>query len=134
MRRSSDPLWEINFRRLMAIGKLMDDEDCDFLDEVASEGVSLGVDEEMPGVPSVFEEKLNKWAREFVDEGIRQVWSENYSSAEGGKLDIWRQVDEEVAKGTIRSFQKRKLTEVWRPASSSRSWGSTEETEGAAHS
>ena len=99
-RRDTDRISEINFRRLRAMAKMVNDEDCDFLEEMASEGVSLGVDEVMPRVPKIFEEKV-KWAREFTEEDLKQVWSDNYSSAEEGKVDIWRQVDEEVEKGTI---------------------------------
>ena len=99
-RRKSDRISEINFRRLQTMASVLGDEDHEFLSGVAELGVSLGVDEEMPRAPAVFEEKT-KWAREFTKEDLRQVWAENYSSAEEGKRDIWRQVDEEVEKGTI---------------------------------
>ena len=85
---------EINFRRLRCLGRALGGEDCD------EKGAALGVDEEMPRIPRVFEEKL-KWAREFTEEDLRQVWADNYASAEDGKEDVWRQVDEEVAKGTM---------------------------------
>ena len=99
-RKASDREVEINFRRLRSLAKLTGDEDFDFLTEMAATGVAIGVDETMPRVPAVFEEKL-KWAREFTEEELRPIWADNYTSAEEGKKDIWRQVDEEVAKGTI---------------------------------
>ena len=109
VRRKEDRTSEINFRRLRCVGRALGDEDCEFLEEVAAEGVSLGVDEELPRVPGVFEEKL-KWAREFTEEDLRQVWAENYSSAEECKEDIWRQVDEEVKKGTIVRLSEEEAT------------------------
>ena len=109
-RRGGDRTSEINFRRLRSIGRALGDEDCEFLEEIAADGVSLGVDEEMPRVPGVFEEKL-KWAREFTEEDLRQVWAENYSSAEECKEDIWRQVDEEVASGTIMRLSEEEAKE-----------------------
>ena len=100
VRMTGDRALEINFRRLRCIGRALGDEDCEFLGEMAAEGVSLGVDEEMPRAPSVFEEKLT-WARELTEEDLRQVLAENYASAEDGKEDIWRQVGEEIEKGTM---------------------------------
>ena len=111
-RRKEDRTSEINFRRLRCIGRALEDEDCEFLEEIAAEGVALGVDEEMPRVPGVFEEKL-KWAREFTEEDLRQVWAENYSSAEESKEDIWRQVDEEVAAGTIVRLSEEEAAEMF---------------------
>ena len=99
-RKEGDRISEIHFRRLMAMAELTGDEDFKYLDEMASKGVPLGADEMLPRVPEVFEEKT-KWAREFTEEEMVQVWSENCDSAEAGKMDIWRQVDEEVEKGTI---------------------------------
>ena len=99
-RRVTDRDSEINFRRIAAVGKILDGEDWEYLLPMAEEGVPLGVDEEMPRTPEVFEEKL-KWAREFTEEELVQVWADNYESAEEGKKDIWRQVDEEVKRGAI---------------------------------
>ena len=55
----------------------------------------------MPRTPKVFEEKV-KWPRELVEESMKEIWAENYESAEAGKEDIYRQVDEELARGTIK--------------------------------
>ena len=111
-RRAGDRGSEINFRRLLAVAKSMDDEDYGYLDGMASKGVSLGVDEVMPRTPVIFEEKT-KWAREFTEEVLRETWAENYSSAEEGKEDIWRQVDEEVERGTIKRFTEQEIKEKY---------------------
>ena len=42
-RRPKDRNTEINFRRLMAVARVLEDEDSDFLDAVAEKGVPLGV-------------------------------------------------------------------------------------------
>ena len=47
-RRGSDRSTEINFRRLAAVAQVLADEDYEFLEEVASRGVPLWVDEELP--------------------------------------------------------------------------------------
>ena len=107
-RREGDRDTEINFRRLAAMAEATGDEDFQYLEEMASKGVSLGVDEVMPRTPKVFEEKT-KWAREFVIEELRETWADNYESAEEGKVDIWRQVDEEVANGTILKFTEEEI-------------------------
>lgn len=99
-RRGGDRDTEIQFRRLMAMMEATGDEDWEFLDQMASEGVSLGVDEVMPRTPKVFEEK-QKWAREFVDYLLEDQFSENYASAEESHEDIKRQVKEEVDNGSI---------------------------------
>ena len=78
-------------------------EDWEFLDQMASEGVSLGVDEEMPRTPEVFEEK-QKWARDFVDYLLEDQFADNYASAEESQQDIRRQVLEEVEAGSIKKM------------------------------
>eukprot|EP00435_Cladocopium_sp_Y103_P040223 s3631_g10.t3 len=75
-RQERDRISEVNFRRLKAMLEAVDDEDSDWIDEVAGRGVKLGVDRTMPRVPLVFEEKENS-------------------------VDIKRQVMEEVEAGTI---------------------------------
>ena len=99
-RRIEDRDTEIQFRRLMAMMEATGDEDWEFLEQMASEGVSLGVDEVMPRTHKVFEEK-QKWAREFVDYLLEDQFSENYTSAEESHEDIKRQVKEEVDNGSI---------------------------------
>ena len=71
-----------------------------FLDELAERGAALGVDEEMPRTPLVFEEKTS-WRFNVVEEVLKDKWSENYSSADENAEDIERQIKEEVAAGTI---------------------------------
>ena len=107
-RRPGDRDTEINFRRLAAMAEACHDEDYGYLREMAEKGVSIGVDEEMPRTPSVFEEKT-KWAREFVETELMEIWADNYESAEEGKKDIWRQVDEEVESGSIKKFTEEGL-------------------------
>ena len=58
----------------------VEDEDAEFLEAMVARGVTLGVDEEMPRTPKVFEEKL-KWSRDFVDYMLAEQFSSNYESA-----------------------------------------------------
>lgn len=60
----------------------------------------MGVDEEMPRTPQVYEEKV-KWTVGPTDECFRDVLAENYISAEENHEDIERQVLEEVTNGNI---------------------------------
>ena len=99
-RRSGDRESEVNFRRLKSLLEAMGDVDHSWLDEVAAEGVSLGVDEELPRVPEVFEEK-EKWNLSFTEEDFRDTLADNYKSAEENSVDIERQVAEEVDRGSI---------------------------------
>ena len=75
-RKDSDRVTEINFRRLRAVLQSLGDEDHSYLEEMATSGVSLGVDETMPRTPEVFEEKT-KWAREFTDEVLEDKMADN---------------------------------------------------------
>ena len=109
-RRNGDRDSEVNFRRLRAMAACLEDEDYEFLAEMAGKGVPLGVDEEMPRTPKVFEEKV-KWPRELVEEDIQEIWADNYESAEAGKEDIYRQVDEEVKRGTIKLMSESEARE-----------------------
>ena len=99
-RRSGDVSTKINFRRLMEMLKIAEDEDCEFLEEVVSTGVSLGVDEEMPRTPVVYEEKV-RWTVDGTDEELLDIEAMNYASAEENHEDITRQVLQEVERGTI---------------------------------
>jgi len=81
-RRERDRISEVNFRRLKAMLEAVDDEDSDWIDEVAGRGVKLGVDRTMPRVPLVFEEKV-KWNLDFTDEEFRDSMAAN-----GGQLQI----------------------------------------------
>ena len=99
-RRSGDRESEVNFRRLKSLLEAMGDVDHSWLDEVAAEGVSLGVDEELPRVPEVFEEK-EKWNLSFTEEDFRDTLADNYKSAEENSVNIERQVAEEVDRGSI---------------------------------
>ena len=99
-RMETDRSSEINFRRLRALAEVMEDEDYIFLEEVASKGVRLGVDMEMPRTPEVYEEKF-KWTVDATDEVMRDILAENYESTEENSEDIERQVLQEVEKGTI---------------------------------
>ena len=105
-RRDGDRDTEIHFRRLIAMLLAVQDEDVDFLGPMAKDGVPLGVDEEMPRTPRVFEEKT-KWAREFVDYVLEEQMATNYASAEESQEDIRRQVMEEVAMGSIKKYEEK---------------------------
>lgn len=63
----------MNFRRLAAALEVVEDEDFEWLEAAASSGVRLGVDQTMPRVPAVFEEKV-KWNLDFTDEEFRDTW------------------------------------------------------------
>ena len=99
-RRSGDRCSEVNFRRLAAALEVVEDEDFEWLEAAASSGVRLGVDQTMPRVPAVFEEKV-KWNLDFTDEEFRDTLACNYRSAEENAEDIERQVMEEVEAGSI---------------------------------
>eukprot|EP00913_Durusdinium_trenchii_P018268 g17163.t1 len=109
-RRGSDRSTEINFRRLAAVAQVLADEDYEFLEEVAPRGVPLGVDEELPRTPAVYEEKL-KWTVEQTEEEFHDILADNYVSAEENSGDIARQVLEEVQKGTILRLSERDARE-----------------------
>ena len=59
-RRTEDRGSEVNFRRLRAALEVMEDPDHEFLDEVASEGVPIGVDVELPRTPLVYEQSTRR--------------------------------------------------------------------------
>ena len=65
-RRRKDRETEINMRRLEAVASCLEDEDFGYLEEMASAGVCIGVDVELPRVPEMFEEKTS-WALEFEE-------------------------------------------------------------------
>ena len=100
LRKKSDRQTEVNFRRLAALAEALDDEDSDFLCEVAAKGVRLGVDVKMPRTPLVYEEKTS-WTVDATDEVMQDILAENYESAVENAEDIARQVNQEVEKGTI---------------------------------
>lgn len=99
-RQTGDRPTEVNFRRLKSVAAALGDEDFEFLGPLAAEGVPLGVDEQTPRTPAVYDEK-EKWTVEQTDEEFHDVLAENYVSAEENAGDIARQVSEEVQKGTI---------------------------------
>ena len=109
-RRASDRHTEIHFRRLRAVARVLQDEDADFLEEVVSKGVPLGVDEEMPRNPAVYEEK-QKWTVDQTEDDFHDTVAENYVSAEENSADIARQVLEEVEKGTILRLSEERAKE-----------------------
>ena len=73
-RRPGDISTEIHFRRLAAA---MHDEDYGFLGELAGEGAALGVDEELPRTPQIFEEKTS-WRVSFAEGMLQDKWATNY--------------------------------------------------------
>lgn len=74
-RRKGDRSSEIAFRRLEAMAEACGDEDSAWMVEMAEVGVPLGVDEELPRVPKVFEPK-EKWNLDFVEEALRDSVAE----------------------------------------------------------
>ena len=109
-RRRKDRETEINMRRLEAVASCLGDEDFGYLDEMASKGVPIGVDVELPRVPGVFEEKTS-WALEFEEAMWEDVVSDNYPSAKENEKDIQRQVMEEVEAGTIKRLSEKDAME-----------------------
>lgn len=99
-RKADDRKSEIAFRRLEAMAEACGDEDSAWMIRMAEVGVPLGVDEELPRVPKVFEPK-EKWSLDFVEEALRDSVADNYKSAEESAEDIERQVLEEVERGSI---------------------------------
>lgn len=112
-RRSGDRCSEVNFRRLSAALEVVEDEDFEWLDVAASSGVRLGVDQTMPRVPAVFEEKV-KWNLDFTDEEFRDTLACNYRSAEENAEDIERQVMEEVEAGSIITMRTEEAEEKYK--------------------
>ena len=102
LRCASDQHSEVHFRRLAGALQLLQDPDFAYLTAMAENGVSLGVDESMPRVPEVFEEKC-KWNREFTEDAMapEQV-AENYASSKECMSTIREQVREDVAKGLVK--------------------------------
>ena len=99
-RQEGDRESEVNFRRLKAMLEASNDEDAAWLEELSTKGVKLGVDEDMPRVEAVFEEK-EKWNLDFTEEIFKDAFADNYESAKSNEEDIKRQVMEEVDRGTI---------------------------------
>lgn len=112
-RRSGDKCSEVNFRRLAAALEVVEDEDFEWLEAAASSGVRLGVDQTMPRVPAVFEEKV-KWNLDFTDEEFRDTLACNYRSAEENAEDIERQVMEEVEAGSIIAMRTEEAEEKYK--------------------
>ena len=86
-RQGTDRITEIHYRRMEALLR------------------DLGVDEEMPRVPAVFEAKV-KWNLEEVDDPFKEVWCENYGSAVDNMEDIRRQVEEDIERGHVIRMDK----------------------------
>ena len=99
-RKVGDRSSEANFRRLRAAAGLAGNPEVEFLGAMASDGVPIGVDVELPRAESVYEEKL-KWSVEPTEKDFQEIIAENYPLAEENYEDIRRQVLEAVAQGTI---------------------------------
>lgn len=110
-RRECDCVSEVNFRRLKAMLDAIDDVDHLWLEEVAKEGVSLGVDEELPRVERVFEEK-EKLELEFHRRRVPGCHS--------GKLQVsreqlcLRQEAHEVALGSIVKMDHKEAEKLYK--------------------
>ncbi|CAJ1331623.1 unnamed protein product, partial [Effrenium voratum] len=104
-RQGTDRITEIHYRRMEALLGVAEDPDHQFLIPLVETGVDLGVDEEMPRVPAVFEAKV-KWNLEEVDDPFKEVWCENYGSAVDNMEDIRRQVEEDIERGHVIRMDK----------------------------
>ncbi|CAJ1386988.1 unnamed protein product [Effrenium voratum] len=104
-RQGTDRITEIHYRRMEALLRVAEDPDHQFLIPLVETGVDLGVDEEMPRVPAVFEAKV-KWNLEEVDDPFKEVWCENYGSAVDNMEDIRRQVEEDIERGHVIRMDK----------------------------
>ena len=110
-RRSRDRETPINFRRVQAWAKVVQDEDHRFLDGLMSKGVPLGVRGEIPFLPQVYDKK----AREEKEEDFHG-WDEqedgfshrsNYGSAISHIEKVEAIVLSEVKKGWIQKITKK---------------------------
>jgi hypothetical protein len=82
---------DVEVRLFQAALRAMDDPDAAALDSYA-EGVRIGVSTGLPRTPAVFEEKT-KWRLPWEDDGVKEVWSQNYKSATDNKKifqEKWR--------------------------------------------
>lgn len=112
-RKKGDRSSEIAFRRLEAMAEACGDEDSAWMSEMAEVGVPLGVDEELPRAPKVFEPK-EKWNLDFLEEALRDSVADNYKSAEESAEDIERQVREEVERGSIVVLSEEEVKERYK--------------------
>eukprot|EP00435_Cladocopium_sp_Y103_P059542 s1184_g21.t1 len=101
-RKDGDRKSIIGLRLLRALAIAVEDPDCEYLEEMAFQGVRLGTGGEVPRVPQVFEVK-EKWA---LPEGRPEVWDEeqvqpNYKSAREHMEKVRQQIAKDVDKGLI---------------------------------
>ncbi|CAE7264418.1 Abcg1 [Symbiodinium natans] len=104
-RRPEDVESEVNFRRVAAAAEVLGDVDFDYLQEVASQGVPIGVGVELPRTPHVFEPKV-KWNLSEAEGEFVDTKAENYSSARESMARVREQVLEDVKKGLVERMTK----------------------------
>jgi hypothetical protein len=90
---------EVEVRLFQAALRAMDDPDAAAMDSYAV-GVRIGVSTGLPRTPAVFEEKT-KWRLPWEDDGVKEVWSQNYKSATDNKEIFHKKVEEEKRKGRM---------------------------------
>ena len=101
-KKSGDRESQIDFRLLQAMAEAAGDADWAYLEEMASTGVKLGTEGEIPRVPEVYEEKT-RWNLSDPTPGVwhGEAVRENYLSAKGHLEKVREQVDKDLAKGDI---------------------------------
>ena len=110
-RKATDRETPINFRRVQAWARVVQDEDYRFLDGLMSRGVPLGVRGEIPFIPQVYdkkdkeekEEDFHGWEEPEVSFSHRS----NYGSAISHLEKVKSIVHSEVAKGWIKKITRK---------------------------
>jgi hypothetical protein len=75
-------------------------------------GVPLGVNEELPRLPEVFEEKVS-WSVPTPQEGEAPRWMDNYLSARSHPEAVHKQFDKDVKAGLMIRVTKSEATRRW---------------------
>ena len=102
-RRSSDRVTEINFRRLLAWSRILEDEDVEYLEGLAARGVPLGLFNDIPRVREVYDDNPKLQEPGSVDPGWseKEGFRENYTSAEDHIQKVEEHLEEDVEKGWL---------------------------------
>ena len=111
-RREGDVVTEIAYRRLHAWATLVGDEDCAFIVDVASTGVPLGVRNEIPWVPAVYDKKGRRGTLDVAPGRWEEDWPadptlrENYASAKDHMEKVKKHVEKDLEKGWMVKMTK----------------------------
>eukprot|EP00435_Cladocopium_sp_Y103_P031543 s616_g8.t1 len=101
-RRGSDRASAIEFRLLEAVAEAAEDPDYRYLGEMASTGVRLGTEGEIPRISAVYEEKT-KWNLPDPEQGRweDELVRDNYRSAQDHMEKVKEQIQKDLEKGDI---------------------------------